>query len=442
MNPASPPKAQRTLVDAEAGTPTNEDWPILQPEDPSPTKAATNLKNDGLPQRNVSEGSALRRNDIPVLKSQVTTPLPVNDGTTSQEITPFTENSDSSHEKFRQMTEPRALSSMNPYAKSLHAFSTNTKVAIDSPLAHKQQTSPIMLIPPRTSSKRSSLSLLDTARDGLFAQPPSALLWPIKPDPTKWPVLEATADLFSKHQMTQEDSNSHQQRLTVEPDGIEPALLDDRFVSQSHYGSVDSVSTWNLAAGSSLDKEPEVDYEGTVRVKRLSWHSSNPDAGPTLRISADADAVLLGRDDYIPAVPFLPEDPIENTTQQCSLRTLTGRVSKQVLVKMTPSTGSRTPTPSLPDAPATESKPVKITPIRSMQPPRKQSTGDLSKRSASSGTPAPIEMTQDKRVLESSQADLHESSKILQDKSSSQANVDPAPQVSNESREHSYVRHM
>jgi hypothetical protein len=442
VNPASPPKAQRTLVDAEAGTPTSKDWPILQPEDLFPTKAATNPKNDGRPQRSVSEGSALRRNGIPVLKSRDTAPLCVNNGTTFQKSTPLIENGESSLEKFGQMTEPRALSSMNPYANSFHAFSTNTEIVIDSPLAHKQRTSPIVLIPPRASSKRSSLPLPDTAQDGLPAQPSSVSLRRIKPDRTKWPVLEATADLFSKHQMTHEDSNSHQQRLTVEPDDIEPTLLDGKFIPQSHYGSTDSVSTWNLAAGSSLDDGPEVDYEGAVRVKHLSWHSSNPDAGPILRISADADAVLLGRDDSIPAVPFLPENPVESTTQQHFFRTSIERDSKQILINMTPSTGSRTPTPTLPEAPATESKPVKITPIRSMQPPRKPSTGDLSERSALTGTPAPAGMTQDKGELESLQAHLRESLGTPQDKSSSQASVDAAPQASSGSREHSCVRHV
>lgn len=433
MNPASPPKAQRTLVDAEAGTPTEEQWPILRPENVSITKLSITPRIDGLPQRSVSEGSALRRNGIPVLMTRTTTPLSASNSTPSQTSASLTSNADLSHEKFKQMTEPRTFSFTNPYARSFHALSTNAEVAIDSPLAHKHRTPPAVLIPPRVSSKRSSLPLPDTLQDGSPAPPLSASLCPIKPGSTKWPVLETASDNPSKEHKIEEGLNSPQPHVDAEPQISKPVPAGSAGSPQSYYGSIDSVSTRSLAAGSSLNDELGIEHEGTVRVKCLSWHPSNPNAGPTLRISSDADAILLGRGEYIPAVPILPESIIGSRNQERSLRTLTEQVSKQTRVKTTSSTGSRTPTPT------SEDKTVKITPIRSMQPPRTLSTGDLSKKSISSGTPAPTAEVQDTEAPISTRANSSSLVETSQQTSLSQINVDVAPQPSNQCQSHSLV---
>ena len=434
MNPASPPKAQRTLVDAEAGTPTGEDWPILHPENVSPSKPPAPSISGEFLNRSVSEGSALRRNGVAVLKSRVTTPLSVNNRTPSQTNDPSTEDDNVSHEKFRQMTEPRAFSSMNLYAKPFHAFSSNAEVAIHSPRAHKE-----VVIPPRISSKHSSLPSPEAATAELPTQLPPASLRPVKPGSTKWPVLGARVDHITKEQPDDENLNSHQQHLTTAPGNVEPASFSGADVTQSHYGSIDGVTTRSLAAGSSLVYKPEINYEGTVRVKRLSWRSSNHESGPTLRISADAGAVLLGRDDSTPALPAFPDQVLEKTAQERSLSTLAGRVSKQVLVKMTSNTNSRTPTPSSTEGETVKSKPVKITPIRSMQPPRKLSTGDLSKESASVGTPASMEVTKDHDELVSSQAEIHSSFETSTTTTLSPPKFHPTSQTPNKSQEEGYV---
>lgn len=441
VNPESPPKAQRTLVDAEAGTPTEEEWPILRPENISPSDVSTNSKGDGLPQRSASEGSALRRNGIPVHKSRATTPLSVNDSTPSQKGSSSSENDDTSHRKFRQMTEPRIFSSMNPYAKSFHAFSTSTEVAVDSPLTHKQRALPAVSIPPRISSKRSSLPLPEKTRNETHAQPTPDLSRSVKPGSTKWPVLEATIDKVLIERKTTKQPKSHEQQLPSGATQDNFAFSGSAPTTQSHYGSIDSISTWSLAAGSSLNDDSEIDYEGTVRVKRLTWHSSNPDSGPTLRISSDADAILLGQDDSIPAVPALPDHTRENVSQELSLNTLTGRVSKPVLTKMPSSSSSRSPTPSSPGTEVMESKPVKITPIRSMQPPRKPSTGDLSKKPTSPATPVPMEIVRDTEILCSSQTNPRSSFDILREMPSSPAKSDTLHQISNKHKPYNYVSH-
>jgi hypothetical protein len=388
VNPASPPKAQRTLVDAEAGTPTDEVWPVLKPENVPPLKSPS-LSTDGkLPQRSVFETSTLQRNGSSVLESRDITPS-VTNRTPSQMSELSTGEEQLSHQRSRHMTEPRIFSPMDPYAKSFHAISTDASVAIDSPLAHKQRSLPAIAIPPRTSSKRSSLLSPDITA-GESPTQPSASLRPAQSGYTKWPIF-AAADETSKSQVTDRASESDA-CFTAEPENNESVSFDGANVTRSHYGSIDSVSTWSLAAGSSLDNEAKVNYEGSVRVRRVSSHSSNPESGPTLRISADADAVLLGRDNSIPPVPTLPEHVLQQSFHEHSIGILPGRVTKQILVNKATSAGSRTPSPSLTETETIGSKPVKITPIRSMQPPRKPSSGDLSKRSPSLGTPASTEV--------------------------------------------------
>jgi hypothetical protein len=399
VNSASSPKAQRTLVDAEAGTPTEDVWPVLQPENIPPSKSPASSPHDMLPQRSASEGSALRRYGIPVLKNRDTTAA-ISSGTASRMSELLGDEDQSSHLRLRVMTEPRVLSPMNPYAKSFHALSTNSNVAMDSPLAQKQRTPPAITIPPRISSKRESLRSPDTAADEL-PQQPSASLRLAKSGCTKWPNL-AAAEETTRVQVDRETLGDDQ-CLTAEPDS-QPVSFDGANVTQSHYGSIDNVSTWSLAVGSSLDDEAQVNYEGSVRVKRLSWLSSNPGTGPTLRISADADAVLLGRDETIPAVPAVPEHMLRSPSHQRFSGTLAGRVSKQILMNTDVSAGSPTPTPSSTETETIGSRPVKITPIRSMQPPRKPSTGDLSKKSPSLSMPASTEVAQVQKVLDSSQA--------------------------------------
>ncbi|KAJ4375554.1 hypothetical protein N0V86_007087 [Didymella sp. IMI 355093] len=375
VNPTSPPKAQRTLVDAEAGTPTEQVWPVLKPENVLPLKSPSLSTEGKLPQRSVFETSILQRNGTSVLKCRDVTPS-VTNRTPSQMSKLSTGEEQLSHQRTRHMTEPRIFNPTNPYAKSFHAFSTDANVAIDSPLAHKRRSLLAIAIPPRISSKRSSLLSPDITADESPAQP-SASLCPAQSGCTKWPIF-AAADETSKSQVTDRASESDL-CFTAELENNESVSFDGANVTRSHYGSIDNVSTWSLAAGSSLDNETEVNYEDSVRVRRLLWHSSNPESGPTLRISAEADAVLLGRDNSIPPVPTLPEHVLQQSFYEHSIDTSPGQVSKQILVNKVASAGSRTPSPSLTETETMGSKPVKITPIRSMQPPQKPSSGDLSK---------------------------------------------------------------
>jgi hypothetical protein len=159
-----------------------------------------------------------------------------------------------------------------------------------------------------------------------------------------------------------------------------------------HYSSIDTTSTWSLAAGSSLRDEPEDYYGGDVEVKSSLWHSCNREPGPTFKISADADAALRGRISSIPAVLTTLDQEPGAVTQECALGSMARLAPGQVPVRRTSSTSVRAPTSSSTET--SESKHVKISPIRSMQPSRKSSTVDLSRDAVLTGVPTPSEMEQ------------------------------------------------
>ncbi|RYO13179.1 hypothetical protein AA0111_g12323 [Alternaria arborescens] len=127
--------------------------------------------------------------------------------------------------------------------------------------------------------------------------------------------------------------------------------------------------------------------EGT-RVKRLSWHSSGSGSssgtGPILTISGDADAMILGQRDSIPAVPAIPLVLPERTTQPRSFSALTSRISKATTSRAELTIATASPVPSTKELTANGSPVVKISPIRSMQPPRQPSLDANSPRSPSS----------------------------------------------------------
>ncbi|KAH6848680.1 hypothetical protein B0T12DRAFT_193746 [Alternaria alternata] len=127
--------------------------------------------------------------------------------------------------------------------------------------------------------------------------------------------------------------------------------------------------------------------EGT-RVKRLSWHSSgsgsSPGTGPILTISGDADAMILGQRDSIPAVPAIPLVLPERTSQPRSFSALTSRISKATTSRAELTITTASPVPSTREFKANGSPVVKISPIRSMQPPRQPSLDANSPRSPSS----------------------------------------------------------
>ncbi|KAH6643065.1 hypothetical protein C7974DRAFT_386722 [Boeremia exigua] len=243
-------------------------------------------------------------------------------------------------------------------------------------------------------------------------------------------MTERTSDEQLDNGETSEISHCH----TAEPEATTLALFDNANMIQHNYGLINSASTWNLADESSFDNESEIRYEGSVRVKRLSCPSSSTGSGPTLRISADADAVLLGRCDPVSATPALPEQNLEPNFHERTVSTLAGRVSRQLIVQMASSTSPRTPMPSSTAMEILEGRSFKITPIRSMQLPQGVNTETSPENHAAIDIPSPIRFIEEHDRPISSRAKPRRSFEAWQKTSSSQSKPDTMPQVFNENQ--------
>jgi hypothetical protein len=148
------------------------------------------------------------------------------------------------------------------------------------------------------------------------------------------------------------------------PENIPPRLSSKR-------SSLPTRSAVNSGA-----RTPSKGKEGS-RVKRLSWHSSasgsSSGTGPILTISDDADAIILGQRDSIPAVPAIPAVLPERSPQPRSLGALTSRIAKATTSRSSLSITTASPVSNTTELTANGSPVVKISPIRSMQPARKPS---------------------------------------------------------------------
>ncbi|KAG9188085.1 hypothetical protein G6011_02008 [Alternaria panax] len=146
----------------------------------------------------------------------------------------------------------------------------------------------------------------------------------------------------------------------------------------------------SLPTRSPIDSRSRTSFSGDegTRVKRLSWHSSvsrsSAEIGPILTISGDADAVILGQRDSIPAVPAIPTVLPERITQPRSFSGLTSRISRATTSRAELTIATASPVSSARELTANGSPVVKISPIRSMQPPRQPSLDANSPRSLSS----------------------------------------------------------
>jgi hypothetical protein len=278
--------------------------------------------------------------------------------------------------------ELRTTGLANRYARSFHTLSADDSMAMttDSPCVERESLK-LLAVPQRVSSKRISLPLLSSDKSMLASEAPSISTRQVRPGSTKWPILEEIQDdrrLLEISALSQQRSDlqnlaDSQSRPVSGFTQQFAESVSTSHLAQSQYGSIDSASTWSMAAESIQNDEPECEYEGDTRIKRLSWHSSSSGNGPVLKIAMEADSILLQKEAAVPKVPAMPENVPKELAQEQSLSHLTGRLSRNTTSMRFPGTDPHSSKPNPPEKVMNKHKPVKISPIRAMQPPRKSS---------------------------------------------------------------------
>lgn len=213
----------------------------------------------------------------------------------------------------------------------VHAITTPHDEALESPLARK------LIIPPRVSSKRSSLPVsCFTAESSLLDVDESETMHQkeIKSGDTKWPVLETqncgAPDRISRH------SGNFVTEHTMKNDAV--STYQDAPKSKA-YNQVDSTDKLGMDSISDFDtgSEYSIDEFGTDndmhsynRITRLSGHTVNSGLGPILKIANDADNVLLGDKLSASSSIDLEKEPKERQ----SMTSLADRISRQTLSRL------------------------------------------------------------------------------------------------------------
>jgi hypothetical protein len=360
MNPFSPVKAKRTLVDATVTTPTGEKWPIIRPENVQP------LEHD----------AATSETEKDRLEASSCT-----DGPHSSDPTEITES-----------VEKLGISEASSDIGC--AISTPDNKALDSPLACKTGVRPSTAVlptmilptavPPRDSSlreQRSSLPLLNNSRSSSGSDVPAPRPLLMKPGSTKWPLLDSapsSATFTSQH----DDKNRETNTIKQLDDSDKPFEVTQSFetyhTTVSQHFSTGSPSTKTINDASSFENTKEPGLCPKNRTKRLSAHTINSGLGPILTIANDADAILLGDRISVPEVPPIP-DTVSVKSEERSLSALAGRISRQTMSKIS-LTISRSATPHSSEAETNGGTQIRITPIKSMKPPRRGSaeSGEIS----------------------------------------------------------------
>jgi hypothetical protein len=331
--------------------------------------------------RSAFEAVPSKVTSTPVTLSRKPLPMRVNSDTQAQTRPPSNQRNEG-YKKPVGADELRTTSLANRHSRSSHTLSADDSMAMimDSPRVERESLK-LLSVPQRVSSKRISLPLLSSDKSMLASEAPSVSTRQVRPGSTKWPILEEIQDdrrLLEISALSQQRSDlqnlaDSQSRPVSGFTQQFAESVSTSHMAQSQYGSIDSASTWSMAAESIQNDEPECEYEGDTRIKRLSWHSSSSGNGPVLKIAMEADSILLQEEAAVPKVPAMPENVPKKLAQERSISHLTGRLSRHTISMRSPGTDSHFSGPNPPEKVMNKHKPVKISPIRAMQPPRKPS---------------------------------------------------------------------
>lgn len=355
VDPNSPPKAQRTLVDADSGSPSEEQFPILRPDTGTPSS----------PQRTVSLGA---------VPQQIPGSFFTDASSTMVNAPSSARGTSSGHLNYMQtpnahIVESLGSDSLSSHQDAFHAFSTISDIALESSTALKEGVSTGIPVPPRMSSKHQSFSQLEQEVPDASTLPGSALLDKGKGkavlgrDKLSTPEMDAYAFLGGEHSV--EGSPEKSESSPNKDDTPTPSrpLLGHRPVAPGQEAGR-SRSLWNLATGSRRNRPESLheDTDSSMRVKNLS-RTSTPDSGPVLRISGDADEILSDKREPIPPIPDMQNTPANRVPFKGVLSSSSSRKDKpKKVVRIAP--GHRSVRTSF------SSPSVKVNPIRSMRPPR------------------------------------------------------------------------
>jgi len=435
IDPNSPPKAQRTLVDAEAGTPSDDVWPILRPQTSNQAHTVSSANVAVEEQQRVQQQLGVPGSLTPTFCTE--TPVKVRNTTPSSApnysskpvaFAIHDENAAPIGAKESRSSEPRRLSSNNPYANEYHAVSPSSDVAVNSPLARKKSRPVALTIPPRISSKRSSQPLFKRDHTKPDRRPVSEPFDDDKFTSAQWSVPNTGSEIESLKVSSplselkvvvasiEPRTSSAELRLGSAPsapssildvpaasrtehraltcditepesnpeisivEALELELFED---DVAHNGSTLSINTEGFVSQSWT-------YDSTSKYwsKTLSWRDGQPYTGPILRIHRDADAVLLGKGVAPPEEPEARDQRPERASLGRSLGALAGRLSQQTIHSTKSEDVPAAQSTTRPISAFHSALPVTISPIRAMRPPR-QSSGEMSPGSRSSLTKLP-----------------------------------------------------
>lgn len=418
VNPASPPKAQRTLIDAEvAGKLSEEEWPILSPENVTPeqTRSAPMQAVPGA-SYNRSSGSGApgllsRRQDNRLSTGSNWTPPEEWDTCLSQEVNSqqqITTTRPELRSARNRLSTGNRLSAAPTWTspeewntrlsqdvnsqQQVHAITTANDEAIDSPLARKQSGRGTQSSSPGTTFQRRSLPLSAQGQPASATPTAASRHGEAMSTSANEQLLDTNASayafsshfsssgsaatpLLSEYQYGVQGANTVEDKETqVQAHGvIEPT--DNYPPRRSRENSFDSSDTWSQAAGSSIDEERHQQFESSTRVRFPHPHLHG--GGPVLRIHEDADEVLMGNAGDVPEVPPIPEVIPDEAAQ---VSTLAGRFSRETLSRMSSRIslrmGLRSGTSQSPEVDTNcTPTPVKANPVRSIRPPGNTSAG-------------------------------------------------------------------
>ncbi|KAF2119291.1 hypothetical protein BDV96DRAFT_642327 [Lophiotrema nucula] len=407
VNPTSPPKVSRTLVDATVSTtPKDEEWPVISPENVSkshsrpPSRPSSRALSANNPYAKYVTGSrqieTIQRRDASGGSANTHASTITNEDI-ALSVLKHPRRSAPEEVRRHASSEHRQSNVMRPSAIG-HAISTPHNEAVQSPLTHKlkangdgakaavdhtQQSNKSTIFIPL---KKQPVGKTEKALSPITSGMPIVRRRSFRPGSTKWPSLDDSCSTQpgqnDGEQMTA-PINSQTNVADIYPDLAHSHRSISLPQKTANNSGVDSAS--ETSSFEEESKFREVVTSSGDRIRNLSTHNLRAGVGPVLRIAGDADSVIMGRSASTPDLPMLPDTSSQNSSGKMSFASLAGRISRQTM-SITGNKRARSATPASAEVPPIIGSPTRVPPIRAMQPSRKFSADRMSKTSSASSS--------------------------------------------------------